>query len=289
MRALRTLFSAACILAGALLIVAWGVSTVAVRTVEDGTALSGAARAAFSVPSVVDAISSQVQDDAVGALEDRGVSLGGLGLEDDVRGIVDSAVRSPAFEDAVVVAADDAQAQFSAALTEADRASAPLVLSVDVSDVVNARVDDLPVAGTAVPDLSLPPVQIEAIGAETMDDVRTTYGWMECAAQWGLWAGIALLVTGILVSHRRRWFVGKALLAVGVLSLGFGLVVRFVEPDAILAFLPGGADGALGTLWADVLTDEAGPRIASRAIWLGAIALAAACVAILIGRAARRR
>ncbi|GMA34059.1 hypothetical protein [Demequina litorisediminis] len=289
MRALRTLISALCILAGALLIVAWGVSTAAVRAVEDGTALSGVARTAFSVPAAVDALSRQVQDDAVANLDSRGIDVAALGVEDDLRGAVDSAVRSPAFEDAIVDAADAAQTDFSAALMDPEREAAPLTLSVDASGIVNARIADLPGVGAAAPSLSLPPVQVEALSAESFENVRTTYEWMERAADWALWAGLALLALGILVSHRRRWFVAKALFAIGTIAVAFGLIVAFVDRDAILAFLPGGVDGTASSLWAQTFTDDAAPGIARNAVVVGAVALGGGVVATLVGKAASRR
>ena len=288
-RALRTLISALCILAGALTILGWAASGFAVRAVEEGTALGAVARTAFSLPGVVTDISESAQDQVLEGLAERGVDPSSVGLDDEVRDVVDGAVRSPQFEDAIVAAADDAQERFSLALTEPDRDPAPFTLAVDVSGVVNARIDDVPAVGALAPDVTLAPVPIAVIDAQTFEDVRATYGAMRWLADWGLWAGLALLAAGMLVSHRRRWFVAKALLAVGVLTLGFGLVVRFVSPTAVMGILPGGEEGTLGTLWAAVITEDATPIIAQRAILIGVVALAAALLAAALGKAVARR
>lgn len=289
MRALRTLVSALCILAGAVLIVASLASSYAVRAVEEGTALGAVARTALSVPAVVDSLSARAQDHVLGSLEERGLDPAAVGLDDDLRAVVDDAVRSEAFDDALIAAADDSHAQFARALSDPDRSSAPLTLQVDVSPIVNARIDDLPAVGAIAPDVSVAPIPIEVLDAAAMDDARAGYAAMQWLAQWGLWAGIALLVVGTLVSHRRRWFVAKALLALGVLSLGFGLVVRFVAPETVVAVLPGGNAGTLGTLWAQTFTEEAAEPIANRAMLIGAAALAIAAVAALLGRSVGRR
>ncbi len=288
-RALRTLISGVCILAGALTILGWVASGLVVRAVEEGTALGAVTRTAFAMPGVVSDISERAQDQVLAGLSERGVDPSAVGLDDEVRDVVDGAVRSPQFEDAIVVAADDAQERFALALTQPDREPAPFALAVDVSDVVNARIDDVPAVGALAPDVALAPVPIAVIEADTFEDVRATYGAIRWLAAWGLWAGLALLALGMLVSHRRRWFVAKALLAVGVLTLGFGLVVRFVEPAAVMDFLPGGEEGTLGTLWAAVVTEDAAPAIAQRAMLIGALALAAALLAAVLGKAVARR
>ncbi|WP_084130592.1 hypothetical protein [Demequina sp. NBRC 110055] len=289
MRALRTLVSALCILAGALMVVAWAASSAAVRAVEDGSALSGLTRAAFSVPSVVESISTRAKEQVIGTIEDSGVNPAAVGIEDTVRTAVDDAVRSDEFEQAVAAAAEDADDQFVVALTDPDREAAPLVLAVNVSGVVNARIDEIPAVGAVAPDLSLPPAEFEVVDAATFETVRSTYGVMTWLAAWGLWVGLALLAIGMLVTHRRRWFVAKALLAIGVLTFGFGIVVRFVDPDAVLAVLPGGDEGTLGALWASVVTEEAAPAIAQRSLLIGAVALVGAAIAAALGKAARRR
>ncbi|WP_084101119.1 hypothetical protein [Demequina sp. NBRC 110051] len=289
MRALRTLISALCILAGALTILGWAASGLVVRAVEEGTALGAVTRTAFTMPGVVTDISEGAQDQVLASLSERGIDPSAVGLDDEVRDVVDGAVRSPQFEDAMVAAADDAQERFALALTEPDREPAPFTLAVDVSDVVNARIDDVPAVGALAPDVALAPVPIAVIEADTFEDVRATYGAMRWLADWGLWAGLALLAVGMLVSHRRRWFIAKALGAVGVLTLGFGLMVRFVDPAAVMGILPGGEEGTLGTLWAAVITEDAAPQITQRAMTIGAVALVAALVAAGLGKAVARR
>ncbi|WP_061962295.1 hypothetical protein [Demequina flava] len=284
MRGLRTLLSAISILVGAVLIVAWAVSSVAVRTVEDGTALTGITETAFDIPGVVSGLSGQIQDQAIDGLAEQGIDTESLGVDDEVRGAVDTAVRSDAFEDAVVAQVAAAQDDFLYQLTHPDTAAGPLVLQVDISSLINARIDDIGQVGAAVPDVSVEPVPVEVLTAERMSDAQTGYAWMERLASWGLWAGLAMLAFGILVSHRRRWFVAKALLAIGVLALGFGAVVRFIDPSAVAAFLPGDAEGIVGSLWLQWITEESSPAISTRAFLIGGLCVAGAVVVTAVGR-----
>ncbi|WP_062078961.1 hypothetical protein [Demequina globuliformis] len=284
MKGLRTLLSALSIVAGSLLIVAWAVSSIVVATVKDGTALTGITQTAFDVPGVMSALSRQVQDQTVQNLDQRGIDTEALGVDEQVRTVVDDAVRSDEFEAAVVAQVTQAQDAFLAQLTDADRDPQPLVLAVDVSSMVNARIDDLGGVAALAPDVTVPPVDVEVLDADQMADAQTGYAWMEWLAAWGLWVGLGLLALGILVSHRRRWFLGKALIALGILSLGFGLVVRFVEPQSVMAFLPGGEDGLLGSVWTQSVTEGSAPAIATRAMLIGAACLLGSVVMLALGR-----
>ncbi|WP_297082890.1 hypothetical protein [uncultured Demequina sp.] len=279
MTGLRTVVSAICIIVGAFLVAAWAVSSVVVNAVEDGTALRGIAERALDTPAVRAAIASDATDRALGAIADAGAGAVVPLVEGAIATGIDAAVDSPGFKEAALDAVDDAHAQFTEALTDALREPAPLVIEVDVSDAINARIDDLPAVGEVIPEVTVPPVAVEALDAETFETTRSAYARIAWTAAWGLWCGIASLTIGILVSARRRWFVPKVLLALGVISLAFGAAIAVLGPETITRFVPGGDDGALSTLWRDVLTEEAAPVVMRRATWLGAAALAGAAVA----------
>jgi len=289
--AVRTLVSAVCILLGAALIASWAVSSVLVRAVEDGTALRGIAERALDSSQVREAIAAEATDRALGAIADAGAGAAGPLIDGAIETAMRRAVDSPQFAEAALNAVDDAHAQFAAALTDSLREPAPLVIEVDVSDTINGRIDDLPAVGEAIPDVSVPPVRVEVLDAATFETTRAAYSRVEWAAAWGLWAGIGALTVGIVVSARRRWFVAKTLLAVGVISLGFGAAIAVFGPETIVRFVPGGGEGAWATLWRDVLTEEAAPVVTTRALWLGAAALAGAAIAAAVAALAggRRR
>ncbi|MFW2514483.1 hypothetical protein ACNI3K_11970 [Demequina sp. SO4-13] len=283
MTALRTLVSAICILVGAFLIAWWAVASVIMGQIEDGTAVRGMTERALESPEVTASLSSHLSDRTQAELSSQGVNLAALGLDDELDQAITTAVESPAFRATVLDQVDDAHIQVTEQLTVSLREPAPLVISVDVSDSLNARIDELGGLGAAAPDLAVAPVDVEVLDAEQFERARTAYERTVWAQQWGLWLGAALLAFGLLVSHRRRWFVAKALTVLGLLCVGFGASIALIGPETITTFMPGGVEGSLSTMWREVLTVEAAPIIMERSLWIGGIALVAALVATLLG------
>ncbi len=292
MRILRTIASAVLILLGASLIALWAVSVVAVRAVEDGTALHGMAERALDDPRVVVALGETLGDGAVDALEERGIDTSTLGLDDALRALVGGAVGTDEFRQALLAQIDDARAQFAAQLTDALRDPRPLVLLVDATDYLNERIDSIPLVGSSVPDVTVPPVPVEVLDADTFETVRSVYSVMEWAKTWALWAGIALIVVGMVVTQRLRWFLAKTALAVGAIAGGLWAAMQVWGVDGIVAALPGGRDGGVGTLITRVMTEETVPLVQDRllavAFWALGIAAVAFAIAVLVRPADRR-
>ncbi|WP_203657183.1 hypothetical protein [Demequina activiva] len=283
MSLLRTVVSALCVLAGAFLIASWAVSSVVVTSVEDGTALRGITERALESPAVRSLVAERMTDRAVAAFADAGVDANGPVVRTALESGIAAAVGTEAFKTSVLSEVEAAHGQFSEQLTDSLREPAPLVLDVDVSDTINARLDEIPVVGEAIPDVSVSTVSVEVLSAGTFEVTRDTYRQIEWAAQWGLWAGIALLLVGILVSQRRRWFVAKLLLALGLICLLFGGAIALLGPDTIITFIPGGTDGPLSTIWRDIITEETAPLVMERSLWVAGFAFAGALVAMLLG------
>ncbi|MFV0634883.1 hypothetical protein [Demequina sp.] len=283
MSVLRTLISALCIVGGAVLIAAWAVSSVIVGAVEDGTAVRGMAERALDNPAVRSVMATQITDQTLAALADQGIDIDQQLVRSAIESSLEAAIGTEVFRTAVLAEVDDAHEQFAAALTDSLRAPAPLVLSVDVSDAVNARIDEVGAVGSAIPDVTVPAVDVEVMSADKFETTRDAYGEVEWAQQWGLWAGLALLVVGILVSQRKRWFLAKVFFAVAVICLLFGGMIGLLGPETIVTFIPGGSDGPGATLWRDVLTEEAAPLVMERALWTAGVAFVAAIVVTLVG------
>jgi hypothetical protein len=106
---------------------------------------------------------------------------------------------------------------------------------------------------------------------------------MEFAKRFFLWAGLALMVLGMMVSTRKRWVIAKFLAAVGVFSLAVYAALVWIGPDLIAGRLPGGTDGGLGSVFGDVIANEALPAVAGKLLYAGGIALVGAAVAALLG------
>lgn len=278
----RTLISALAIVVGAVLIASWAVSNVVVNSVKDGTAVVSLATRLMDTPAVVNQISADLGDAAVDQLDVPVPDAVSAGIDSTVRESVDDLVHSEEFTSEVESQIGAAHSDFADALTEDAREPAPFVLYLDASPLVNDRIDAIPVVGSAAPDLALAPVPVEVLDAEAFEDTRTVYGLMEFAEQWFLWAGVALVLVGIVISPRKRWFIAKLLLSVGVLSLGVWAVLTFNDPQTVAGWLPGGESGAVGTVVVETFTSDATPSITQRMLWWGAISLAGSAVFALV-------
>lgn len=289
MRGLRTVVSAICIIVGALTLVAWAVSAVSVRSVEDGTAVVGIARNALGHEIVQQTVTATLQSEAVQQIEEAGVDLDALGLEERVSALVATIVGSDSFANAVASQAETVQAQFSAQLTDALRDPAPLMFTMDLGTPLAERLSEVEMLDSVTDDLEIDEITFEALDAQTFESVRDVYALMEQINQYGLYVGLALIVIGFAVSPRRAWFLPKLLAVVAGVSLVGWALLYLMGPEGVAAILPGGADGAMGTMMLDVLTDETTPVIMERLLWVGLGSLAGAAVLGLLARAIVRR
>ncbi|SEI91429.1 hypothetical protein [Demequina mangrovi] len=289
MSGLRTAASAALILLGAMLIVAWAVAGVVVSTVEDGTAVHGIAVRALESDAVLDGIADAASDSALEAMAEAGFDAERWGLDTAVRAVIADAARADEFRGAVLDQIDAVHAQASDEITAEDRPSGPLRLEIDVSGYVNAQIDAIPVVGEQVPDLVVEPIPVRVLGAEAFERVRTGYGYAELAQRWALWAGLACIVLGFVVTHRTRWFGAKAGLAVGAIAGGLWLVLTWWGLDGILRLLPGGSDGDAAEALLRIVTEDGIDALASRLGTLALIAFAVAAVLLAVALLTRPR
>ncbi|PKQ18092.1 MAG: hypothetical protein CVT68_05170 [Actinobacteria bacterium HGW-Actinobacteria-8] len=283
MRAFRTLLSAITILAGATLVVLWLVSWVAIRAVEDGSATESIVVVALKNPAVVDKIGVEVKDNALAALADRGIDLDVWGVGDAAAASISDLVGTAEFRDSVLEQLQAAREELHDELTAPDRALSPFDIQIDTSDLVNDRIDGVTGATIDVPNVTVAPVRIEVVSADTFEKARTGYARMEFAKRFFLWAGLALIALGMIVSTRKRWVLAKFLAAVAVFSLGAYVALVWIGPDRIASWLPGGADGGWGSVFGDVIAKEALPAVTGNLLLASGIALVGAAVAALFG------
>ncbi len=279
MTALRTVFSALCIVVSAIVIIFWALAHVAVNAVEDGTAVRGMTERALNSQAVRDALSNDLTSRTVAALRDQGVDLVGLGLEGTVNEVISRGIATDAFRSTVLEQVEDAQAQVSEQLTDPARQPSPLAITVDLSQSVNARLGDVGGPIAALPSLSLPAVTMEVLDTHQFEQTRFAYGGLRWLQKWGLWAGLAVLALGLLISSRRRWFVPKVLLAIGVAGVGVGVIIAARGPESFVMTMAGDGDGAWAIVWRDLISQDAVRVVMTRSLWVGGIALAGAAVA----------
>lgn len=285
MRGLRTLLSAIAIVVGATLVVLWLLSWITIEAVENGAATESIVAVALENPAVTSKIGTEVKDQAFAALEDRDIDLEALGLGDVAAKSFLALANTQEFRDSVAKQLEAAREQLQQALTDPNRPPGPFEIVIDISDLVNSRIDKIAVVGTEAPDLTVAPVRIEVVSAGTFDQARSGYSGMEFAKSYFLWAGLASIVLGMLVSTRKRWVIAKFLVAVGVFSLGAYVALAWIGPDKIADWLPGGADGNWGHVLTDIIANEALPAITGALLLAAGIALGGAAVAALVGYA----
>lgn len=283
MKALRTLVSALCILAGATLVVLWLLSWMAINLIEDGTATESVVVVALESPAVVDKIGTEVKDQAFDALADRGIDLDVWGVGDLAADSFTSLAQTDEFRDAVIAQIQTAREQLHDELTDPDRPRAPFDVAINASDLINDRIDQLTGAVVDVPTLSVAPVRIEVVSADTFEQVRTGYARVEFAKKYFLWAGLAFIVIGLLVSTRRRFVIAKFLAAVGVFSLVAYAVLVWVGPAGLSGWIPDGGDESWGKVFADLIAEDALPSVTGKLLLASGVALAGAAVATLLG------
>lgn len=283
MTTLRTLLSALSILAGATLVVLWLLSWMAINLVEDGAATESVVVVALESPVVVDRIGVEVKDQAFEALADRGIDLDVWGVGDAAAESFTSLAQTDEFQEAVIDQVETAREQLHDELRDPDRPRAPFDIAIDASDLINDRIEQLTGAVVDVPSLSVAPVRIEVVSADTFEQVRTGYARAEFAKKYFLWAGLGFIVLGLLVSTRKRFVIAKFLAAVGVFSLVAYAALTWVGPAGLSAWLPDGGGDSWGKVFADLIADDALSAVTGRLLLASGLALAGAAVATLLG------
>lgn len=283
MRWVRTLVSALFILAAASLFSLWAVSAVTVRALEDGTAVHGIAEEALADPEVVAAIGDALADAAVASLKQRGIDPARLGLEDALRELISDAVATEEFSASLLDQVDASYAQLSQQLTASLAAPAPLTLAIDVSGYVNTLIDSIPVVGVQVPDIQIDPIEVQALDAETFQDVRTAYTLLSWAQDWALWVGIGVVVVGMFITLRLRWFLTKVGAATAAIAGALFAALHFWGVESVVALVPGGKDGSVGRLVLEVATEATVPAVELRLLEVAAWALIIGLIFFLIG------
>ena len=120
----------------------------------------------------------------------------------EIQQAIANVLQSDRLNEAVTQSVSKVEEQLTDELTDPNRASGPFVVTIDLSDRVNARIDQIPVVGGLLPSVTVPPIERELIDAQTFDSLRQVYSGLNLVATWGLVAGLLLLVAGFFVAPR---------------------------------------------------------------------------------------
>jgi len=151
MTTLRRFLATICFVLGLTALVLWGASALVVRSVEDGTLVTGIAQKVVAQPRFTNLITERAQFVVTGRLLENGVDLEALGLKGAMDNVVAAVVKSDAFQKGLLTAVDGARADFADQLTSPESEGQPLILQLDVSAAINQSIADTPVLGNIVP------------------------------------------------------------------------------------------------------------------------------------------
>ncbi|WP_430869016.1 hypothetical protein [Demequina aurantiaca] len=288
MRSFRTFISAFLVLLGVMMIVSWAFASKTVDAVESGDAAANLTNAVLSSPEIADkaatTVTDKVHDEIAAKVDSDAFELLWTFAEQPIHDAVVSALGSDAVTNVAESGASKLQAGLVEALTDKDRVIGPLLLGVDVSPRVNARIDEIPFVGTLIPDVTVPPLELTVMEAEVFQDVHTVYSSAKFMSTWFIWIGLLLVALGVMTSPRRKWFLARSMLLAGVLVLAIGFTVNAFGAHTIAGLVPGGTEGGLGTTVDQLLSDTAIPTITGLLVKLGIAALVLAILSLLAVR-----
>ena len=281
MNGLRTAISAAAILVGSALIVMWLMAFVVVRAVEDGSAARTAAHVALRSPALMDRMSGEIYSRVSSSLDDLGFDVEALGVDGAVRTAADRVAHSEQLEQVVFDNVDAASDHLHSELTNPHRAPGPFSVEVDVNDALDAELRTVPLVGDTLASVRVPPVAVELLSAERFETARDSYERLEFAKRMFLWMGLACLVVGFAVSTRKRYVVGKFLVATGAFALVCGLMLAVLTPERLVELASGDATSTEGSIISAALSDEQLPHLRTLLLLVGSgtVVLGAAAVA----------
>ncbi len=282
MKVLRRFFATICFVLGVIALVLWGVSALVVKTVEDGTVVTGVVQKVVEQPAVTDFITEKAQVLVTTTLSDNGVDLAALGLQGTMDDAVAAAVVSPEFQASLAESVDEARADFAEQLTSPASEGEPLTLHLDVSAVLNETVASTPVVGPLVPTMTLPAIDVEVADANAFGKIRGTYGWIDRFATWAGWAGLLLIGAGIALTPRKRWLIPLGLLWAGLGAGALWTILQWLTVERIAGRLPGGVEGDLGSALLKVAQQDSLDAFAGRVLVVSVVCLVAAALAFIV-------
>ena len=284
MKTLRIIGAAFLVLLGAMMLVSWNVAGKAVSAIESGEAATNLTQKLLDDPNFADAAAQRIADGLVERTQGNLIGRIVAAFEPEIKQAIVRVLESDQVNAAVTKSVSQVEKQLTDELTDPNRPSGPFTVSIDLSDRVNARIDQIPVIGSFIPSVTVPPIQRDLIDAQTFDSIRQVYSGIKLVATWGLLVGILLIVGGFFVAPRSRWYWPQAILGTAVLVLAVSIAVRRVIPAQVANAVPGGSNSGGGTFVRDFLNDNATGPIATRLLLMAIWALVLAALFAVIAR-----
>ena len=289
MRFLRGVFSTLFITFGVFFLIAWAVSAIAIRTVNDGDMVANIVDTALKTPSVLDALIGTAQDQVGEEAGNATIETPIPGLEGELDVIVEDVITSDEFRESIVQAVRDAHEELTTQLKDDYRAPAPLTLTIEIAGPINAQIQDTPGLGATVPALPLEPVTTEVMDTDTFETVRDVYEGVEWFKKFALWIGLALVVTGLLLSPKRRWFITKVLFW----CAGLGFIAAWILSRIDVAWIqdkaPDDDEGRVAEAIGDLFPQGRIDSAQDSTLWFAIICLVLAIGSVFLVKFLTRR
>jgi len=282
MTILRRFLAGICFVFGALALALWAVAALTVKTVEDGSIVTGIAKKVIDSPAAQSLITEKSQALVTATLSSNGVDLAQLGLQGTMDDLVAATVSSTQFQDGLASAIDAARADFANQLTSPAYEDQPFTLKLDISAALNSAINSTPGIGDVVPDVTFDPLTYDITDADSFAKIRGAYGWVHRVASWAGWIGLVLIGAGIVLTPRKRWLIPLGLLWAGLAAGAVWVVLQWLTVDRIAGRLPGGADGELGSALTRVAHQDTLDGVASKALVVAVVCLVGAVAAYIV-------
>ncbi len=282
MTILRRLLASVFFVLGAVALALWAVAALTVKTVEDGSVVTGIAQKVIDTPAAQALITDKSQALVTATLTANGVDMEKLGLQGTLDDVVAKAVSSTQFQDALANAIDAARANFADQLTSPASEGKPLTLKVDISAAINSTIESAPGLSGVVPAVSLSPLTYDITDANSFGKIRGLYGWIHRIAAWAGWIGLALIAIGIVLVPRKRWLIPLGLLWVGLAAGAVWAALQWLTVERIADRLPGGADGEVGNALTRSANQATLDGIANKALVIAVVCLIGAVAAYIV-------
>lgn len=275
MKVLRGFLSAVLTTLGVLSLLVWLVARFAVSTVEDGSIMRSIASTALDQSAFRGVISDQASNIAISDLQAVGVDT--VLFEPLIRALIADTVASDEFRVEFLGSVDGAREDLQAQLM-ARGSLAPLVLHMDVSNLVTTVLGAVPGLVELAGTIEVDPISIELVDSNGVSNVRSVYGWAQSARDWAGWLGLALIFLGVLISPKRLYVIPRVMMSLGIAALVLWAALRLFG-DKLNDIGNGANDGKFGEWISKFLPTEKVASLSSLcwrwgiALTLGALAL----------------
>jgi len=284
MKTLRVIAAAFMVFLGAILVVAWAVAGRAVEAIDSGTAASNITEKLLAEPALADGVASRLQSELDERVADTPLRFLTAAFSQEIHDALVSVITSDRVTNAITTTVGRVEEQITAEVTDPDRAPGPFVITIDPSERINARIDEIPVVGFLIPAVEVEPVTVELIEAETFEDVRAIYKLLNTVATWAIWVALVLIVAGFWVAPRSRWYWARALVGAGLIVLAVSFAIGRIVPASLADAVPGGANGGAGEFLSEFVSENTIAPMVRVLLGWAAVALVFAVIFAVVAR-----